>query len=87
MRSRACLAETVPLLYRHFKSSVYCFNELLGQWGSAAVEHAEAAEIIFVDNRMLSEQQDYWRNHVRKCYFMVLNDRTKLLDFKFWHHD
>lgn len=87
MRSWTCLAETVSLFDRHFKSFVYCFNELLGQWCSPAAEHAEAAEIIFVDYRMFSEQQDYRRYDVRKRYLLVLNYGTKLLDLEFWHDD
>lgn len=87
MRSWTCLAETVCLLNRHFKSFVYCLNELLGQWRSSTAEHAKAAEIILVDYRMLSEQQDYWWDHVRKCYLMFLDNGTEILDIEFWHND
>lgn len=87
MRSWACLAETIPLFDRHFKSFVYRFNELFGQWRSPAVEHAEAAEIIFVDYMMFPKQQDYWRNDVRERYLLVLDNGTKLLDLEFWHNN
>ena len=82
-----CLAETVPLFDGNPESFVYCRNKFLGQWRGPAVEHTEAAEIILVDYGMLSEQQDYRRDHVRKGYSMVLDNRTKLLDLEFWHHD
>ena len=82
-----CLAETVPLFDGNPESFVYCRNEFLGQGCGPAVEHTEAAEIILVDFGMLSEQQDYRRDHVRKGYSIVLDDRTKFLDLEFWHHD
>ena len=87
MRGWTCLAETVSLFNRNFKSFVYRLDELLCQWRSPAVEHTEAGEIIRVDDRVLSKQQDYRRDHVCKCYFVILNNGTKLLDIKFWHHD
>lgn len=87
VRAWACLAETIALFDRHLKSFVYCFNELLGQRRSPATEHTEAAEIIAVDYRMLSEQQDYWWNDVRKSYLVVLYNGTKLLDLEFGHDD
>ena len=86
MRSWAGFAETVSLFDRHFESFVYCFNELSGQWRGPAAEHAESTEIISVDYRMLSKQQDYWWNHIRKCYLMFLNNGTELLDIEFRHH-
>lgn len=87
VRSWACLAETVSLFDRHFQSFIYCFNEFFGQWRGPAVEHAEAAEIISIDYRVLSEQQDHWWDHVRKRYLMFLNNGTKLLNVELWHHD
>lgn len=87
MRGWAGLAETVSLFNRHLQSSVYCFDELLGQWGGSAVEHAEAAKIIIVDYWVLSEQQNYGWNHVCKRYLMVLNNGTKFLNIEFWHHN
>ncbi len=87
VRSWACLAETITLFDRHFESFVYCFNKLLSQRRSPTVEHAEAAEVIFVDYGMLPKQQDYWWNDVRKRDLMVLNNGTKLLNLESGHHD
>ena len=56
MRGWTCLAETVSLFDRNFKSFVYCLDELVGQWRGPAVEHTEAAKIILVDDGVLSEQ-------------------------------
>ena len=87
MRTWACLAKTVSLFDGNLESFVYCLNELLGHWSGPAVEHTKAAEIILVDYRMLSKQQDYRWNHVRKRYLMGLNKGTELLYLKLWHHD
>ena len=87
MRRGACLAETVSLFDRNFQPFVYRLNELLSQWCSSAVEHAETAEVIFIDYRVLSQQQNYWWNDVRKRYLVPLNDGAKILDLEFGHHD
>lgn len=87
MDTWTCLAQTVSLFDGHLESFVYCLNKLLGQWSGPAVKHTKAAEIILVDYRMLSKQQDYRRNHVHKRYLMGLNEGTKLLNLKTWHHD
>lgn len=87
MRSWTCFAETVSLFNGYFKPFVNCPNQLLGQRCGPAIEHAEAAEVVLVDYWMLSKQQDYRRNHVRKCYLMVLDNGTKLFNVELWHHD
>ena len=87
MRGWTRLAETVALFNGNLKSFVYCFDEFLGQRCSPAVDHTEAGKIIFVDDRVLPKQQDYRRNHVCECYFVILNSGTKLLHVEFWHHD
>lgn len=85
MRSRTGFAQTVALLDRHFQPIVNRLNELLSEWSGTRIEHAKAAEIVFVNCRMFPKQQNDWWHDVGKAYSLMLYDRAEFLNIELWH--
>ena len=87
MCGRTRLTEPVTLLDRYFQPLVDRFHQLLRQRCGPRIEHAEATEIVFVNDGMLAEKQDDGRNDVGESNLVVLDNGTELLNLEFRHDD
>ena len=52
----ARLTQAVALLNRHFQPLVNTIYEFSSQRSGAGIEHSEGAKIVFLDDRMFSEE-------------------------------
>jgi len=87
VRNRTCLAETVALLDTDLDARVDRFDEFLSEWCGAAVHHAQAGQVVFVDDGVFAQEQDDGGNDVTEGDAVVLDVGAPFLDVEFLHHD
>ena len=85
MCSWAGLTQPISLFDGYAQSLVDRFDQFTCERRCTGVEHAQSAEIILVDNRMLSQQKNDWGHNVCKSNLAMLDVRAELFNIELSH--